>query len=78
LADAVIAALKDSPPVLVIDLTTVTFFSSACLSVLVEAHQRGGRARTCASWPDGPPDAVSGSPDAVQVEDLHIGSHRIF
>jgi anti-anti-sigma factor len=40
LADAISAALKDSPPAVVIDLTSVTFFSSAGLSVLVEADQK--------------------------------------
>ncbi|MEV6825645.1 STAS domain-containing protein [Amycolatopsis sp. NPDC051102] len=43
LTDAVTAALTRQPPVLVIDLTAVTFLDSSGLSVLARAHADGGR-----------------------------------
>lgn len=44
LQDAVAGALPGARPALVVDLSGVTFLSSAGLSVLVQAHQQAGEA----------------------------------
>lgn len=46
LEDAAGRALDDAPAVLVLDLTKVTFLSSAGLSVLIRSHQRAGAGTT--------------------------------
>ncbi|WP_410594171.1 STAS domain-containing protein [Amycolatopsis sp. lyj-23] len=46
LADAVTAALVRRPPMLVIDLTAVTFLDSSGLSVLAQAHTTGSQDTT--------------------------------
>ena len=50
LADAVTAALTRCPPVLLIDLTAVTFLDSTGLSVLAQADAAGIGTRV-QSWP---------------------------
>jgi anti-anti-sigma factor len=42
LADASTEALRSVPPVLVIDLTGVTFLASVGMSAIVAAHETGG------------------------------------
>ncbi len=44
MAEVVSTVLGTGRPVLIIDLTSVMFFSCAGLSVLVAAHQQGGQA----------------------------------
>ncbi len=42
LAEAATSALATRPPVLVIDLTGVTFLASVAMSAIVAAHEAGG------------------------------------
>lgn len=62
LADAATEALRSWPPVLVIDLTGVTFLASIGMSAIVAAHEGGGD-RTAVR-------VVSGSRDTLRP--IHV------
>ncbi|MEV6825643.1 anti-sigma factor antagonist [Amycolatopsis sp. NPDC051102] len=70
LNDAVTAALAEAPAVLIVDLTAVTFFSSAGLAVLFDLQSRAGSAtavRVVATSVAARPMAITGADRLMPV-----------
>ncbi|WP_158264235.1 anti-sigma factor antagonist [Amycolatopsis sp. CA-126428] len=70
LNDAVTAALAEAPTVLIVDLTAVTFFSSAGLAVLFDLQSKAGPAtavRVAATSVAARPMAITGADRLMPV-----------